>query len=160
MRSERICLKNFYILQATPLFWNTCMAVMAVNQTIFFLPYKTISGILHFIQEPEHFFKSKITASWRNRRMRGNALCSHPEQAGTGRSPITPSHHTQGISSWNPLSGEGWERADGQNPLAVEKQFATSITKLLLWYHNTLFKQLITNLLNIRASLRLLEITV
>lgn len=139
---------------------NTCITVMAVNQTtIFFLLYKTISDILHFIQEQEHFFKSKTT-SWQNRRMRGNTLCSHPQQTGTGTSGTSPSHHTQEISSWNPFSGEGWARADGQNPHAAEKQFAISITKLLLWYHNTLFKELITNLLNIRASLRLLEIIV
>lgn len=140
---------------------NTCITVMVGNQTtIFFLLYKTISDTLHFIQEPEHFFKSKITTSWQNRRMRGNTLCNHPQQTGTGRSGTTSSHHTQGISSWSPFFGEGWEKADGQNHLQQKKQFAISITKLLLWYHNTLFKQLITNLLNIRASLRLLEIIV
>jgi len=65
---------------------------------------------------------------------------------GTGRGGTTPPHHAQGISSWKPCFGEGWERAEGQNLLATENRFAILVTKLLR-YHNTFFKQLITNLL-------------
>lgn len=151
---------NFYTLQTTLLFWKhlyNCNGSQP-NNDFFFLLYKTISDTLNFIQEPEHLLKSKITMSWQNRRMKH--VVQSPSADRDWEKWNNPSHHTREISSWNPFFGEGWARADSQNPPAVEKQFAISITKLLLWYHNTLFKGLITNLLNIRASLRLLEIIV
>lgn len=151
---------NFYILQTTLLFWkhlhnchgsepnNNIFSPLQNNfwHTPFYPRARTL------FQKQNHYNLDKI-GEWEETPC---AITLSGQGLGEVEQPLPITHKEFQVETHSLEKAEREQTV--RTRLQQKKQFAISITELLLWYHNTLFKQLITNLLNIRASLRLLEI--